>query len=334
MPRRVLLTLASSLLLSALGIGLVVVWTGERESLAQLGSLSLGALLLGLGSLALHYLSGGVRLALLARFCGAPVSLVRGTRAFVLGLFCAALTPSGGGNAPAIALSLRRDGVSGSLALALAIYTSVLDMLFFAWAVPAAALVLALSGSLPPALGWLSVLATPVCLLLWYALSFEVGRLKRLLLRLFSLPLLKRWQRTSSRFLSQLDETSQFVARQPLKRQLSLQGVTAVLHLALYAIFFFVANDLGLQVTLAETLALLLLVSVTSYVVPTPGSSGYLEVALTYAFAANGDAALVIPAVLAWRAFSFYLSIVIGATLGGGILIREVTARPKGEVRV
>ena len=336
MPRRVVLILTSSILLSALGIALVIVLTGERESLAHLGSLSSGALALCLTLLAAHYLSGGARLAMLTELCNVPVSLWHGTRAFILGLFCAAVTPSGGGNAPAIALSLQRDGVTGSLALVVALYTSILDLLFFAWSIPVAALFLALSGDLPPLLFWLSLIFTPLCLFLWYALSFELRRFKRAALRLFTLPLLKRWQRTASRFLGQLDSTAQFIARQPLTQQLSLQLVTALLHGSLYAIFFVVANDLGLEVTLAETLALILLVSVTSYAVPTPGSSGYLEVALTYTFAGTaagttGATALVIPAVLAWRGLSFYLSVLIGALLGGGILVKKIAAHPKGD---
>ena len=334
MSPRATFTLLASLSLSASGVALVIALTGERGSLAQLGTLSARALLVSALLLALHYAAGGVRLALLARLCGAPVSMWRSVRAFILGLFCAALTPSGGGNAPAIALSLRRDGLPTSLAWAVTLYTSVLDLLFFAWSVPLAALVLYLGGYLPPLFLWLSLLAAPLCLGLWYGLSFRLSKLRRLLLALFAIPFLKRWQRVAARFLGQFDETAQFIAQQPLRTQLLLQASTAALHLALYAIFYAAAKDFGLEVGLGETLALLLLVSITSYVVPTPGSSGYLEVALTYAFAANGNAALVIPAVLAWRGLSFYLSIVIGATLGGGILIREVTARPKGEVRV
>ncbi len=331
MSRRVVLALLSSLLLSALGVALVIALTGERESLAQLGSLSAQALLSGLGLLALHYLSGGVRLALLARLCGAPVSVWRGARAFILGLFCAAVTPSGGGNAPAIALSLRRDKVPSSLAWALTLYTSVLDLLFFAWAVPVAAFVLYVEGYLSPLLLGVSLFFAPLCLLLWYGLSFQLGRLRRTLLALFALPFLRRWQRTAGRFLEQFDATAQFIARQPLANQLYLQSATTALHGTLYAIFYAVARDLGLDVTLGETLALLLLVSITSYVVPTPGSSGYLEVALTYAFAQNADTALVIPAVLAWRGISFYLSIVVGALLGGGILVREVSSVKEAE---
>ena len=329
MSRRVLFALLTSLLLSALGVGLVIVLTGEQESLAQLGSLNASALLFSLGLLALHYISGGMRLALLARLCGVPVSVWRGTRAFILGLFCAAVTPSGGGNAPAIALALRRDGVRSSLAWAITLYTSVLDLLFFAWAIPLAALILYLGGYLPSLWLWLSLLLAPLCLLLWYGLSFKLGRLKRVLLYLFAFPFLKRWQRAAGRFLERFDETAQFIAQQPWRNQFYLQVTTTALHLGLYAIFYAVARDLELNVTLGETLALLLLVSITSYVVPTPGSSGYLEVALTYAFARNADTSLVIPAVLAWRGFSFYLSVVVGALLGGGIFVKEVTkARP------
>ena len=335
MSRRALLTLTASLLLSALGIGLLILFTGEHESLSRLGSLSLWTLSLSLGLLALHYLMGGLRLALLARLCGVPISIWRGVRAFILGLFCAAVTPSGGGNVPAIALSLRRDGVTGTLAWTLAFYTSVLDLLFFAWTIPLAALFLALNSALPSPLLWLSLLLTPACLLLWYGLTFKLKRLKRTVLRFFALPFLKRWQRTAGHFLGQFDTTAQFVAQQPWSYQISLQVTTALLHLSLYAIFFFVATGLGLQVTLGRTLALLLLVSVTSYAVPTPGSSGYLEVALTYAFAQQANTTLVIPAVLAWRGLSFYLSVLIGALLGGGILVKEVVnTGAKGEARV
>ncbi|HEX7022300.1 MAG TPA: lysylphosphatidylglycerol synthase domain-containing protein, partial [Trueperaceae bacterium] len=104
----------------------------------------------------------------------------------------------------------------------------------------------------------------------------------------------------------------------------NLQILTALLHFAIYAIFFVIARSLGADLALLPTMSVILLVSVISYVVPTPGGSGYLEFALSYVFSRQVPAALVTPSVLAWRVVTFYLPLLIGPFLGGPMLARTL----------
>ena len=114
------------------GLGAVLVF-GEPSDLLAVRNLSGPALLWSVLLLGLSFLCGGLRISLLARTLGYRLRLPSAVRSHVLGLFSAAVTPSGSGNAPAIALMLTRDGLSGPHAWSVALYTGVVDLIFFAW---------------------------------------------------------------------------------------------------------------------------------------------------------------------------------------------------------
>lgn len=317
-----------SLLLSVAGILVVVLWLGEPGDLRALSRLSLPSLSMALLLLAGSLLAGGGRLMVLVSMAGERVNVWRATRAFVLGLFGAAVTPSGGGNGPAIAVSLIRDGIRSSAAWSITIYSSVADLLFFAWAIPGASLVLYTSGNLIDSrLLWLSIVVSGVSLLLWYLLAFELMRATRLGGQLFSLPGLRRWRKAVMRALSDVGIATSQVTNAHLGMHLLLQLLTALLHLLLYAIFFVIASSLGAQISLPVSLAILLLVSVTSYFVPTPGGSGYLELAMSFAYSRQLPPGVLTATVVAYRALSYYAAVLLGGLLGGAVLSKEIARR-------
>ncbi|HEX7004884.1 MAG TPA: lysylphosphatidylglycerol synthase transmembrane domain-containing protein [Trueperaceae bacterium] len=317
-----------SLLLSVAGVLVVALWLGEPGDLRALSRLSLPDLSVALLLLVTSLFAGGARLRILVSMVGERVNLWRATRAFVLGLFAAAVTPSGGGNAPAIGLSLIRDGVRSSAAWSVTIYSSIADLLFFAWSIPVASLVLyRTDGLLSFRLFWLSLLVSVASLVLWYLLAFELGRATRLSGKLFSLPGLRRWRKRVMRSLADVGTATAQVTDSHLGLHLLLQLLTALLHLLLYAIFYVIATSLGAQVALPVSLAILLLVSVTSYFVPTPGASGYLELAMSFAFARQLPSALLTATVVGYRALSYYAAILLGGLLGGAVLTKEIARR-------
>ncbi|MEX2540161.1 MAG: lysylphosphatidylglycerol synthase transmembrane domain-containing protein [Trueperaceae bacterium] len=321
-------TILVSLVLSVAGILAVLLWLGDPSDLRALGRLSLPAVAGSLLLLAASFLAGGTRLAVLVAMAGDRVNAWRATRAFVLGLFGAAITPSGGGNGPAIALSLIRDGVRSSVAWSITVYGSISDLLFFAWAIPASALVLHLTGHLADArLLWLAFGLSAASLLLWYLLAFELARATRLGGRIFSLAGLRRWRRPAMRTLAGIGAATATVTRSHIGWHVLLQLLTIGLHLLLYSIFFLLARALGADLNFLVSQAVLLLVSATSYLVPTPGASGYLELALSYSFSSQLSAGVLAASVLTYRALSYYAAVLLGGILGGAVLSKELIKR-------
>lgn len=319
------------------GLAAALFWFGEPGDLRTLGALSPGALLLAAALLGLSYLCGGLRVSLLARMLGYRLRLRSAVRAHILGLFSAAVTPSGSGNAPAIALMLIRDGVTKPHAWSVAFYTGIVDVLLFVWAVPLALFALARSPYLPGAVEapgglWWGLLLSPLLFGLWYALAFRLGGTLTLLGRLFNLRPLRRYRARMQRFLEGFGTSVALLSRElswnRLRIQVALQLLSAGMHGGVFAIFLVVARSLGLHVDPGATLALFLLVFVASFLVPTPGGSGFLEFALLGLIAAQREAALVAPALLLWRVLSFYLVFLLGPLLGGAALLKRTSASP------
>ncbi|HZJ09551.1 MAG TPA: lysylphosphatidylglycerol synthase domain-containing protein, partial [Trueperaceae bacterium] len=187
--------LALALLLGLAGLTTVTLWLGEPSDLRQLLRLPLRALCGALLLLLASFLAGGARLVVMVRLAGARVNLWRATRSYVLGLFAAAVTPSGGGNGIAIGVSLQRYGVGANVAWSAAVYSAVLDLLFYAWAIPLAAFQLFRADLLTHQLFWLALAMAAICFALWYGLAFHLRVLRHVLVLVVSVPLLKRWRR-------------------------------------------------------------------------------------------------------------------------------------------
>ncbi len=96
--------------------------------------------------------------------------------------------------------------------------------------------------------------------------------------------------------------------------------MTVPLHLSNYAVFYVVAVSLGAKLPLLPTLATVLVASVASFVVPTPGGSGFTEFAVVSLFKLQTDAAQIAPALIVWRVFNYYVFFLIGPALGGTLL--------------
>ena len=278
------------------------------------------ALTLSTALVLVNFLCGAVRLCVLARVSGAPLSLWQGLRAYLLGRFSDLVTPGGSGQMPVMGLALIRGGVEASKAWAATLYTAILDLLFFGGTVPLALLLLSTSVGLPVDSLLLPALALSVAFLgVWYLLAYRLEWLEPALGQLFSLSLLARWREDALTSFGKLGEATALVSRRPLV-QLALLALTAPLHLSNYAVFYVVAASLGAELEPLLTLATVLVASVTSFVVPTPGGSGYTEFATLSLFELQTDAAQVAPALVVWRVFNYYVFFLIGPALGGTLL--------------
>ncbi len=313
-----------SLVFGLLGLGAALLF-GKPADLRAVFTLSRAALFSSTLLLGVSFVCGGLRIRLLARTLTYTLRLPSAIRCHILGAFSAAVTPSGSGNAPAIALMLRRDGLTQAHAWSVALYTSVIDLLFYAWFAPASLLTLYLSRRLPGG-GWLlagGLLASALFLGLWYLLVFHLAALPPLVHRVFSRRPLRRFETRAERFTGGLTATVARLSGATRLQHAVLQLLSVGVHVSVFAIFLVVAADLGLNLPALPTVAVLFLVFAASHVVPTPGGSGFFELSLPLVLS-PGNPARVVPAVIAWRLIAFYSSFLLGPPLGGAALARRL----------
>ncbi len=312
-----------SILLSAAGIAATFWWLDE--DFASLGLVPFWAILVGALLVVVNYAFGAIRLALLTSLAGSPVGLGRSLRAYALGLFGAAITPGGGGQAPALVLSLIRDGVPAPKAWSVTVYVWILDLVFLIWSVPVGLMSLrrasrALGGWSPWLVGG-TVVATFLVILT--VLLFGQGWLRRALGSVMRLRWLRRWRGSTLAFMDRLEGATKTLTRAGLGRQLTLHALTAGLYIATYLTFYVVAAGVGGKPPLVPAMAAVQLPMVISFLFPTPGGSGILEVFAASLFATEGVRPGIGAAILAWRVLTFYSRFAIGPALGGSALLRR-----------
>ena len=320
-----------SVVLGVVGIGLTFWWLGE--DLANLTRVPPWALLTGFGLLLLNYLCGGLRIVLLTRMLEHPIDPWRSTRAYMLGLFSSAVTPGGSGQAPATVLALIRDGLSPVESMSVTVYVWVLDIFFLAWSVPLSLMILSRgSGLLDPTTAAITaLLAGGAFLFSWFVLAYRLRALHGTVARLFSLRGLRRWRRQALRFVARIADATALMTRRGPGMQLLLHALTTTLYLATYLIFFVMIRGLGSDAGVPTAVAAVLLPSVLSFVFPTPGGAGLLELAAASLFSVQQGAGAVGTALFAWRLITFYTRFVVGPALGGTVLVKRASAAKRDE---
>lgn len=266
----------------------------------------------------LTYLLGGLRIRLLVSYSGETIRLASAIKAHILGLFSAAMTPSGSGHAPMIALSLQTSGLSASKAWSISLYSNVIDMLCYAWM-----LILALSyliaehSSLDRRIMLIAGIVSIILFSFFYLSSYKAGYLKTLAHILFSKRVLKHWYKPAMRFVSRLSNNLNQLGHQKFLQQLYLQIISSLMHVAGFAIFYVSLRAVDLPVSFWNTVAMIFLVLLLGFIVPTPGGSGYAETAGVFIVGQDYDINLVLTAVLLWRLISHYSNFIVGPLLGG-----------------
>lgn len=313
-----------SVVFGLLGLGAAVLF-GKAADLRAVTTLSSRALFWSTVLLGGSFICGGLRLQLLAQTLAYKLRLLSAVRSHILGLFSAAVTPSGSGNAPAIALMLRRDGLTQTHAWSVALYTGVIDLLFYAWFAPASLLTLYLNERLPGG-SWLlsgGLAASALFLGLWYVLVFHLSVVFPLVNRVFGWQPLARFRERAETFTHKLTETVTQLSGATWLRHLLLQILSVGVHVGIFAIFLVVVADLEHPLPVFPTLATLFLVFAASHIVPTPGGSGFFELSLPLLLNPANSAA-TLPAVIVWRLVTFYSAFLLGPALGGAALTKRL----------
>lgn len=230
------------------------------------------------------------------------------------GMFFAGFTPNNTGMAPATAAALTRVGVPLGRGIGVVVQVLILDLIFFAWAVPASIGYLIYSNTLQLPQG--VAVAASATVVLALAGAVILTRHPRLVTRLILA--VAKW-RIMERFSSRL----RGIARDYLRSGRAFLRLSSADWIALnlatiagwfssFALFWLLLKLYGIDdVGLPATLAILTSLTLVSHFVPTPGASGFMEAAVGFSVgtAAGGGLAA---ALLIWRFASFYSIFLMG----------------------
>jgi uncharacterized protein (TIRG00374 family) len=263
------------------------------------------------------WFSPAVRVGLLCR--GQKIALPYRSAVLVhlVAMFAAALAPQNTGFGPATVAALYRLGVPIGRGIGVAVQVMVLDLIFFAWAVPVSIGYLIYSDTLdlPPGTG--VVAFATGCLAIGAAVA--LSRRPQLIVGLaFAVA---RW-RLMARFATRLRKiardyyrSAKAFLRMPASDWLTLHLATAAGWFSGFVLLWLLLKLYGVDPGLLATLTILSSITLVSHFVPTPGAAGFMEAAVGLSISANpgGDVAA---ALLVWRLASFYVVYLLGPPAG------------------
>jgi uncharacterized protein (TIRG00374 family) len=317
-----------ALLALSLGLGLAGLYLATRDALLDPNAYVPAALsgpkvLLFLACLVLLWGLPALKLQLLASSHGHRLKGYQAWLVHVANVFGVAMTPSGAGGGPGMMMALSRFGLPAGTALGVAVQVFVLDLAVFSLATPLALAYLLLGSAV--SLPFRLELAALAAALAGAALAVVLLRWPRPAVRLLLGLGRLRW-------LGRLGPRLQAMAREYYRGVLALQGmswgrwslllaVNAVTWAANFALFWVLLAIYGIATPAAAILGLLAVLTLVSFVVPTPGASGFMEFVVGLAMSGRVSSEAVAPAILIWRACTFYVAYLLGPIAGWAILL-------------
>ena len=289
---------------------------GGRAVIDQLVHVPLWLIATVLGMVLLAWCCNAQRLRLLVEGVGTPLHFGSALANTIATEFASVASPAGAGGPLAYIYLLGRRGVRTAHATALYVIDHVLDLIFFAIAIPTALVLFSVRHEfehpvmlLVLALGGLITGAA----LLWLALYRyrkifnHFGRLLR------PLSLSSRRRRRLARWLIQFRHGVALAVRLPRGRLLLLLMYCGAHWLMRYSILFVVLTGLGHDVPWSYLFAVQSLLFTAGQISMLPGGSGSVEVGfgvLLAPYLATSELAL---ALLTWRFATFYWYLLAGA---------------------
>ena len=263
------------------------------------------------------WFSPAVRVRVLCR--GQKIALPYRSAVLVhlVAMFVAALAPQNTGFGPATVAALSRLGVPIGRGIGVAVQVVVLDLIFFAWAVPVSIGYLVYSDTLKLPPGARVVAFTTGCLaiLAAAALSLRPQLVVGLILTLARWQLMARFASRLRKIAHDYYRSARAFLKMPASYWLTLHLATAVGWFGGFVLFWLLLKLYSVDAGLLVTLAILSSITLVSHFVPTPGGSGFMEVAVGLSIGAN-PAGRVAAALLVWRLASFYVVYLLGPPAG------------------
>ena len=218
-------------------------------------------------------------------------------------------------------------------ATAVAVFSLALDLVFYAYALPLAYAYLTLAkidlhipviGSF---VGVLVLIGTVAAIGMAYGVAYQAHRLEKLVFVICKISFLRRFQRSTLRFIGETAQAMGQMRQLPLTTQLKLHLSTFLNFTFHFAAANLVLATLGYSVDNLGLIAAQIILVYFSFFIPTPGGAGYFEIVLGTSSSALGiSKEAVVPFVLIWRILSYYLYYLIGPFIGGSAVLAQAQA--------
>ncbi len=326
MANRLLKTIIISIIFSALGLAWVVYKLGSIPDIALIKEIKPSYLLLAVLVLLGSFISSSFRMQIFAKQINQSINIFQALRIHILGMFSAAITPSGSGNAPAIAYMLNHHGASHAAAWAAAVATFANDTMFFSWSMPIALVILHFSKLYQTSLTTdiLGLVAIAITATISFIFSFKLLWLEPIVSFTLKGPL-KRFRNSAVNFISSLVMAHNFFKKAPFSWYLKIQALTAIGWISFFATLYFVATGFNSNINFFVLEAYQSAITTLSFIIPTPGASGFFELGIAPLLKTAGNDKVVAAIILVWRLLSYYSIFILGPIVGGNIIIQKLS---------
>ncbi|MCW3488870.1 lysylphosphatidylglycerol synthase transmembrane domain-containing protein [Dethiobacter alkaliphilus] len=323
-----------SLALSVGSLALIMFFTVDEKTVESVLRLDPGFLVIATLMVTVLWGVEGLRIKAIAHSLGYtdPLPLRDGTRVYLVTFFFAGITPMAVGEWPAQVYGLCRSGLSAGESTAVSLVRAFLTKSVF---VLAAAFLLFVDGRAAQGSGpifilfryafWVMIATTAVYLLLMWRAGLAQSLLKRLQrLRHFQSfyekkPKVRRFVDNLLNEANHFQDTVGYINKQNGLRFLVPMLLTVLFWGIFYSIAPVLLAGLGVAVDFHTTIAWQVMIMLVIPYVPIPGGSGVAEFGLATLFAAFVPASVLGVFILAWRFFTYYLTLIFGAIFMGGL---------------
>ncbi|HZW99519.1 MAG TPA: lysylphosphatidylglycerol synthase transmembrane domain-containing protein [Trueperaceae bacterium] len=247
-------------------------------------------------------------------------------------VFGTAMTPSGTGGAPGLVLALERSGVPIGTGVGVAVQLFILDLAALGVLIPigVAYIVIVSPLSLPPAVTALALGAAVVALVGAVVLARYPVALFRLIKRFSTWRIVRRFRKRLTRMGREYFVSAVAFRGLPLQRLAYLHTANLVSWLSNFVLLWALLSAFGAQARLLDVLAVLSIITLVGFFVPTPGAAGFSELMVGLVVDSRTTEASIAGPVALWRGGTFYVVYLLGPIVAWLLIARGRRGRRGG----
>ena len=322
-----------ALLVLSLGLGLGGLYLATREAIFspatyQPANATPALVTIAVVSLLALWLMPVLKLILLARAQGHTIGPGTAFIAHVGQVFGTAMTPSGTGGGPALVLALERAGVPVGTGLGIAVQLFVLDLAALGVLIPIGLAYLLLFSplTLPAATAYLAAASAVIALVGSIVLVRFPGSFYRVIMWTTTFGFLRRFKDKITRVAREYYVSATAFRDMPLATWFALHTVNLSAWLTNFLLLWALFAIYGADARLLDVLALLSMITLIGFFVPTPGAAGFTELLVGLVAGPRSSAHSVAAPVALWRTGTFYVAYVLGPLCAWLLLSRKPPA--------
>src|SRR5690606_11679645 len=218
-----------------------------------------------------------------------------------------------------------RSGVPIGTGVGVAVQLFILDLAALGVLIPigVAYIVIVSPLSLPPAVTALALGAAVVALVGAVGLARYPVALFRRIKRLATWRIARRFRKRLARMGREYFVSAVAFRGLPLQRLAYLHTANLVSWLSNFVLVWALLSAFGAQARLLDVLAVLSIITLVGFFVPTPGAAGFTELMVGLAVDSSAEPTSIAAPVALWRAGTFYLAYLLGPLCAWLLLSRR-----------